>query len=122
MDLHTTIGTHLDAYGEPDEQRRAALIAQVWAEHGYLVDPPIDGSGHAGISDMAATVQSKFPDHTFQRTTGIDAHHSFARYGWKLVAPGGEVALTGLDIVEIGDDGRLQRIVGFLGDVPPKEG
>lgn len=121
MDLHTAIDTHLDAYGEPDGQRRGTLIAQVWAEHGHLIDPPIEGSGHAGISDMAAVVQSQFPDHAFRRTTGIDAHHSFARYGWELVAPGGEIALTGVDIVEINDDGRLHRIIGFLGDVPARE-
>ncbi len=121
MDLHTTIDAHLDAYGEPDGERRAALIAQVWADHGQLIDPPIDGTGHTGISDVAAAVQSKFPGHTFRRTTGIDAHHSFARYAWELVSPEGAVALAGLDIAEIGDDGQLRRIVGFLGDIPTKE-
>lgn len=120
MDLHTNIDTHLDAYGEPDGERRAALIAQGWADGGQLVDPPIDAIGQAGISDMAAAVQSKFPGHTFHRTTEIDAHHSFARYGWKLVSLEGTVALVALDVAEIGDDGRLQRIVGFLGDIPAK--
>lgn len=122
MDLHTTVDTHLDAYGEPDGQRRAALISQVWTDHGQLVDPPIEGTGHAGISDMAAAVQSQFPGHTFRRTTGIDAHHSFARYGWELVSSDGDVVLAGLDIAEINDNGHLQRIVGFLGDMPAKEG
>lgn len=121
MDLQATIDTHLDAYGEPDAQRRGTLISQVWAAHGHLIDPPIDGSGHAGISEMAAAVQAKFPDHAFRRTTGIDAHHNFARYGWELVGPTGEIALIGVDIVEINGDGRLQRIIGFLGDIPARE-
>ena len=37
------------------------------------------------------------------------------RYGWELVGPDGTVAVDGTDIVEIDDDGRLTRIVGFFG-------
>lgn len=118
MDVQRTVDTHLEAYSECEAARRAELIAQVWAEQGQLIDPPIEGSGHAGISDVAAAVQAKFPDHTFRRTTGIDEHHGFARYGWELVSSAGTVALTGLDIAEIEADGRLRRVIGFLGDIP----
>ena len=121
-DLHSTIDTYLDAYGEPDAARRDELIARVWAEDGHLVDPPLVGSGRTGISEMAATVQSHYPEHTFARTSGVDEHHSFVRYEWDLVAPDGTIALSGLDVAEIGDDGLLRRVVGFLGPIPAKEG
>lgn len=117
-DLETTIDTHLAAYGEADAARRDQLISQVWTEDGRLVDPPIDGAGHDGISAMAATVQSHYTAHTFRRTSGVDMHHAFARYEWELVAPDGTVALTGLDVAEVADDGRLRRVVGFLGPLP----
>ncbi len=32
------------------------------------------------------------------------------------------MALTGMDIAEIDDAGQLHRIIGFLGDLPPREG
>ena len=67
---------------------------------------------------MAAALQTQFPGHTFRRTSTIDAHHGFARYEWELVAPDGAVALAGLDVAEVGDDGRLRRVVGFLGPIP----
>lgn len=121
-DLRSTIDTYLDAYGEPDAMRRTDLVNQVWAEDGHLIDPPLDGSGRAGISEMAAAVQSHYPGHTFRRTSGIDEHHSFARYEWELVAPDGTTALTGLDVAEIGDDGLIRRVVGFLGPIPSREG
>lgn len=117
-DLETTIDTHLDAYGETDEVRRRALVERVWTEGGRLVDPPLEGTGRAGISAMAATVQSHYPGHTFRRTSAVDEHHSFARYEWELVAPDGAVAMYGLDVAEIGDDGLLHRVVGFLGPIP----
>jgi len=120
-DLRSTIDTYLDAYGEPDAARRGDLVTQVWAEDGHLIDPPLDGTGRTGISEMAAAVQSHYPDHTFRRTSGIDEHHSFARYEWELVGPDGAAALSGLDVAEIGDDGLIRRVVGFLGPVPPRE-
>jgi hypothetical protein len=120
-DLQSTIDTYLDAYSEPDVDRRTKLVDEVWAEDGRLIDPPLDGSGRAGISEMAAAVQQHYAGHTFRRTSGIDEHHSFARYEWELVAPDGTTALTGLDVAEIGDDGLIRRVVGFLGPIPPKD-
>jgi hypothetical protein len=114
----TTVDTHLDAYAEPDPARRDRLIATVWAEDGQLIDPPLDAAGREGISGMAATVQSLYPGHTFRRTSAVDAHHGLARFEWALVAPDGTEAATRLDVVEIGDDGLLRRVVGFMGPIP----
>ena len=120
-DLHSTIDTYLAAYGDPDADRRAELLAQAFDDNGQLIDPPLDASGRTAISEMAAAVQSHYPGHTFRRTSGIDEHHAFARYEWELVAPDGATALTGLDVAEIGDDGLIRRVVGFLGPIPTKE-
>ncbi len=97
---------------------RPADLTRAWAEDRELVDPPIGGRGHAGISEAAATLQSHYPGQTFRRTTGIDEHHAFARYGWELVGPDGAMAVAGLDVAEVDDTGRLWRIIGFLGPLP----
>ncbi len=117
-DLDTTIDTYLEAYGETDADRRVRLIKQVWAADAQLIDPPLDAQGHDGIDAMSVAVQAHFAGHTFRRCTAIDAHHSFARYGWELVAPDGSVALAGTDVAELADDGKLQRVAGFFGDLP----
>jgi hypothetical protein len=116
--LATTIDTYLDAYGETDRVRRGELIAEVWAPDGRLADPPFEGAGHDGISALSEVVFEHFPGHSFRRTTGIDAHHGVARYGWELVGPDGAVAVGGVDIAEVDDAGRLTRITGFFGDLP----
>lgn len=120
-DVAATIDGHLSAYGEPDAARRADLIARVWAGDGRLVDPPIAGEGHGGISEMAEAVLAHYAGHTFRRTSGVDVHHGAFRYAWELVAPGGEVALAGVDVGELADDGRLSRITGFFGELPARE-
>jgi hypothetical protein len=120
-DLTTTVDTYLSAYGEPDAARRAELISQVWAADGRLVDPPLAAEGHDAISDMAATLQQQFTDHRFRRVSGIDEHHDQFRFAWELVGPDGTVAVSGMDVGELGEDGRLRRITGFFGELPARD-
>jgi hypothetical protein len=117
--LESVIDASLQAYGEPDAGRRAELIAASWAVDGHLVDPPIEGRGHDGIDATFAAVQAQFPGHRFRRTTAVDAHHGIARYGWELVSADGAVALGGMDVAVVGDDGLLTTVAGFFGELSP---
>jgi hypothetical protein len=119
LTLDAVIDTNLAAYGNPDAVSRQAQLASVWTPDGTLIDPPIDGAGLDGIDQMMATVQGQFPGHTFRRSSAIDAHHGVARYSWELVDPDGAVALVGLDIAEVSADGRLARVLGFMGELQP---
>ncbi|HUP17668.1 MAG TPA: nuclear transport factor 2 family protein [Acidimicrobiia bacterium] len=114
----STIDIHLEAYCEPDSERRNELLSRVWSESGTLIDPPFDGTGIGPISSMGEAVLEHYPGHRFRRTSDVDTHHVFARYAWDLVAPDGTVAVNGLDVVEFGEDGKLIRVVGFFGDLP----
>jgi hypothetical protein len=118
-DITTVVDKHLAGYCEPDPAVRTELIAAAWAETASLIDPPFDGSGRDGIAAMTDVVLTHYAGHTFRRTTDVDTHHQFGRYGWALVAPDGAVAVSGTDFIEFNDDGRLVRIVGFFGDQAP---
>ena len=110
---------HLAAYGEPDPIRRRALLEAAWTPDGALVDPPLDpATGHDQLDDLFATVQAHYPDHRFRRTTAVDVHHEVGRYGWELVGPDDAVVFGGVDVVDFAPDGRLARVVGFVGDLP----
>jgi len=117
--LVSNIDSHLAAYCDPDPTRRAELIAAVWHRDGSLVDPPFEGTGHADIAAMTDVVLTHYAGHTFRRTTAVDSHHNFARYGWDLVGADGTVAVNGTDVVEFDGDGRLVNLVGFFGDLSP---
>jgi hypothetical protein len=118
-DLSETVDTYLSGWNETDPQRRATLIESVWAVSGRLIDPPNAATGQDEISDMAAALQSQFPDHHFVRTSGIDEHHHHFRFTWDLVASDGSIALSGVDVGELADDGTIVRITGFFGELPP---
>ena len=118
--IQTAVDGHLAAYTEPDAARRAELIATAWAADGKLVDPPLSGEGHDGISAAADALLMHYAGHTFRRTSGIDAHNDAIRYAWELVSPEGNVVIAGLDVGEVTEDGRLKRITGFFGDLPER--
>jgi hypothetical protein len=118
--LETTIDSYLRAYGEPEATTRRHLVEAAWAADGTLADPPFEATGHDAIDATFAAVQAQFPGHTFRRTSAVDEHHGVARYGWDLVAPDGTVAIAGMDVAQFGGDGRLQRVTGFFGDLPPR--
>jgi hypothetical protein len=52
--------------------------------------------------------------------SGVDVHHDQLRFAWELAAPNGTILVAGLDVGVIADDGRLQQITGFFGDLPAK--
>ena len=113
--ITNTIDSHLEAYASADVDRRNTLVATSWNTDCELVDPPLAGRGHAEISGLADVVLTHYAGHRFERTTAVDSHHAFARYGWNLVGPDGTVAVTGTDFVEFDEAGKLLRVVGFFG-------
>jgi hypothetical protein len=117
--LDVVVDTWLEAYAEPDPARRAQLAARSWSSDAYLADPPFEGQSREEIVALGDVVLSHFPGHRFRRTTAIDAHHGFARYGWALEAADGTLAVAGVDVVQVDDAGRLRRVVGFFGELPP---
>lgn len=119
-DVTTIVDTYLAAWNETDGKARARLIEQAWARDGRYVDPLLAADGHAAIGEMVAAVHSKFPGHRFRRTSGVDAHNGHVRFGWELAAPDGAITVAGVDVGEIGADGRLARITGFFGPLPEK--
>ena len=119
-DVTMIVDTYLAAWNETDAKARGRLIEKAWAPDGRYVDPLLAADGHVAISEMTAAVHSKFPGHRFRRTSGVDAHNGHVRFGWELAAPDGAITVAGVDIGEIGADGRLARITGFFGPLPEK--
>ena len=113
-----TVDTYLSMWNEEDPGRRAEIIAAAWAPDGYYVDPLLEASGHAALSDIVAAVHAQFPGHRFSRISQVDLHHDQVRFGWQLAAPDGAVTVAGLDVGDVGADGRLLRITGFFGELP----
>jgi hypothetical protein len=120
-DTTTTVDTYLAMWNEPDPSARADLIAAAWTDDGHYVDPLQEATGHAALAGMVPPVHQQFPGHSFRRTTAVDEHHGHVRFGWELAAPDGTVAVAGIDVGLLADDGRLRHVAGFFGELTPHD-
>jgi hypothetical protein len=118
--IASVIDTCFEALVETDRSRRAELVARGWTPDATFVDPLFAATGHDEIAAIADAVVDGYPGQRFVRTTEVDEHHGIVRYGWALVAADGSVTVTGLDVAELADDGRIRKVTGFFGDPPPR--
>ncbi|HEX5140837.1 MAG TPA: nuclear transport factor 2 family protein [Dehalococcoidia bacterium] len=118
QEVSEVIDAYFEMWNEDDATRRDSIIARLWTPDGSYTDPLLEASGTTALSQMIGAVQDKYPDHRFTRTSGIDVHHTSARYAWELAGPDGSVLVGGVDIADITDDGRLERVTGFFGPIP----
>lgn len=117
-DITPTIDAYLAMWNEEDPAKRAELVEQAWTTDARYRDPLLEADGHDGLDAMVAAVHGQYPGHRFRRTSGVDAHHDAARFGWELVAPDGSVTVAGIDVAQVASDGRLDAITGFFGPLP----
>lgn len=108
------VDDYLSGWNEVDATEREQIIERCWEPDAALVDPPLDGRGHAGIDALVRALQEHYPDHRFVRTTEVEAHHDAFRFSWRLVGPDGAAALAGVDYGLVGESGRLRRVTGFF--------
>jgi SnoaL-like domain len=114
-DLDVTVDTYLAAWTEGDAGQRAALIERVWADDSRLNDPPFVARGRRSISQLAAVRQVEHPGYTFRRVNGVEADDEGLCFAWQFVGPDGTAAIEGVDVGELGADGRLRRVTRRYG-------
>ena len=116
-DTAAVLDTYFAMWRTTDTDQRATLVAQAFAEDGRHVDQNADATGHAELVEMIAGIHEGFPGFQMARTSGVDRFGDQLRFSWELTAADGSPIVAGLDVAELGDDGRLQRVTGFWGDL-----
>ena len=114
-DALSVVRTYIDAWNEPDEAARRELLHRSWAGDGVYTDPLARVEGREALVHHARKFAERWPGARIVMTSGVDEHHGFVRFTWRLVSPGGEALRDGTDFAELCPDGRLRRIVGFFG-------
>lgn len=115
--LDQLIDTYCAAWSHPDPEQRRKILDAVLTTDATYTDPTVHT---VGVDELLAHINSvleRRPGATVVRTSGVDAHHNLARFAWQVVNADGSALPDGLDLVEISDDGRINRIVGFFGPV-----
>jgi hypothetical protein len=116
--LDAVLAAYDAAWNESDAAERARLLARCLTDDAELVDPSGRFQGRQAVNERITGFSDRFPGARVTITSGIDEHHGFARYAWTIGAADGDAILEGIDVVERGQDNRLQRVVMFFGPLP----
>lgn len=113
-----TIDTYFEAWNATDDAERRILIERCLTDDVELIDENGRFSGHDGLGALMAKFHQAVPGGRIVKTSGFDEFEGITRYSWDVVDADGNTKSGGLDVVEQGADGRLQRIVMFHGPLP----
>jgi hypothetical protein len=98
---------------------RDELIERAWSPDGVYSDPMNYAAGRAEFVSLIERFHQTRPGATFDLTSGVDEHHGFLRFQWRMRTTDGQAIMEGFDIGELDEHGRLKRITGFFGPFPP---
>ena len=118
MDPIEIVRTYGASWNEPDDARRTALLEQAFADDGVYHDPTAKAEGRAALVAHIAGFRAMFPGRSIETTSGVDVTDVGLRFAWEM-RNGDAVELEGMDFVELAPDGRIQKIAGFFGPLPP---
>jgi hypothetical protein len=117
------VATLLDDYfamwQEADPGARGPLVEKAFTPDGRHVDPIADARGYGELNDMVSSVHAQYPGFRIERTSGVDQHGDQVRFAWQVTLVDGSTLVAGIDVGELASDGRLSRVAGFWGDLPP---
>ncbi len=115
------VSDYMAAWNETGLARRQALLERCWGVDASYVDPTVELCGRDALSKHITGVQEKRPGTRLEFVSGVDVHHNVVRFLWRLVRADGSRGDISIDFGEIGEDGRLSKIVGFFGSAPDLE-
>jgi hypothetical protein len=118
VDLGLDVGTapgHCAAIVQaPDERRRLELLDQAWQPGAVYCDPADQVTGRDALAQHIGATQGALAGGRVEITTSPVRHHDAAFFRWTMTDAGGVTVLTGFDVVQLGQDGRIARLSGFF--------
>lgn len=104
-----------NAWNEPDEAQRRALLEKSWADDAVYCDPTAKVEGRDALLAHIAGFQQQFAGARIETRSGVDEHGDNFRFAWAMVGDDGGVMMEGVDFGRTAADGRIASITGFFG-------
>jgi hypothetical protein len=106
------------AYGaawlETDPEQRMRHLEAAWSDDAVYSDPLAHVAGRTALHEHIGGTQAALPGSRIAVTSTPVRHHDSAFFRWTMTGPDGAVVMTGFDVVQLADDGRIARLTGFF--------
>jgi hypothetical protein len=100
-------------FNEPDPQRRAEVIAEVFSADVVFVDGEQTVTGREHLASTVTGLLAQGPGLVFTPAGPFRGVGDLGMRPWRLGPPGGEPVLGGLDVAQV-VDGRIARLWTLL--------
>jgi mannose-6-phosphate isomerase-like protein (cupin superfamily) len=109
MNTTTFMDDYMAMWNEPDAQRRAALVSELWAPDAINATATMEAVGHDAIVARVTRSFDAFvaAGHRFELDEPALIHHGAARVTWRMVTGDGTVAARGEEFLVLDQDGRI---------------
>ncbi len=102
-----------EVFGENDDERRSAVIAELWAEDGVLYVPPGVIAGRDAIGKFAGDLRKTHPHFVYTPNGAPQVLHDVGRVAWGSGPRGETPEYTGWDVIRV-RDGKIALLYVFL--------
>jgi SnoaL-like domain len=118
VDVAEVVNTYVGAWHERDEATRRRMLEATWADEGVYTDPGGTIEGREAIMAAIVDFQERRPGVRIEVRSAVDGFDRHFRFVWATVDAAGTVLREGIDVGQLGEDGRIESIVAFLGVTP----
>lgn len=118
-DLETLVDTYCRAWFDPDLAKRRQLLFQSVEPEVTYVDPSVQIAGFEMLASHIEKTRETRPGFWLERTTLVDSHHNFIRFGWVQRRGSSFRGDESIDVCQLSPDGKMLSIIGFFGPLIP---
>ncbi|GLW98832.1 hypothetical protein [Microtetraspora sp. NBRC 16547] len=134
INIKELVGRYVAVWNEPDAELRRKAIAELWTEDGVqILQPPqeiretaaalgltpiLEARGHEALDVRVTRSYEEFiapGEFFFRPRDNADRLADVVKFNWEMVPTGGgEPAGVGLEILVLGEDGRIRTDYQFI--------
>ncbi len=120
MELQSLIESYEDLVNRSDDVDLNETAQQALTEDFRFIGPTVgEVVGREAMLDAMEALHERAPAERIRmnRTTSVDAHNGWFRFGWEFVDDNDEIITKGTDVGQVGEEGKLSLVVAFFGDL-----
>ncbi len=103
-------------WNSEDPAEKQAWVTEALEHNVHFVDPNHNIIGRDAFLRMVDETQKKIPGAVYARASEIGFQNNFCRYHWSIHL-NGKCLMTGFDVVEVNDAGKILKVIGFFGEI-----
>ncbi len=116
IEMPESMRHYWNMWNEPDVEQIRSHLELAVSDDVLFVDPLHQHQGKDALEANVRQLRSEKPKYSFVIASNIDGHSNRYRYRWNLMRRD-RVLLKGFDVTTLNEDGMVERIDGFFGEL-----